>query len=141
MEEQFVVFHLGKEEYAVQISQVKEIINYTEPTRMPASTDGMLGVINLRGKIVSIIDLGEKIGTGSQKELKDKKIIIIDNGNESYGVIVDEVTEVIKLNKEHIEKVDSQIIKGNKYITGIAKKENRLMIIIDLNLLTGEDVL
>jgi purine-binding chemotaxis protein CheW len=139
IEDQFVVFHLGEEEYAVQISQVKEIINYTMPTRIPSSMVDMLGVINLRNKLLPIVDLGQKIGIESEKKINEKKIIIIDSGKETFGVIVDEVAEVLKIQQENIEGVGTDISQGNKYILGIAKENKRLLLLVDLKTLIGGD--
>ncbi|EKQ54885.1 MAG: chemotaxis signal transduction protein [Clostridium sp. Maddingley MBC34-26] len=79
--EKFVVFSIGQEEYAVPISQVKEVIYYTIPTRIPSSMDSVIGVINLRGKILPILNLSKEIGIKSNKEFKEQKIIIIENNN------------------------------------------------------------
>lgn len=134
----FVVFRIGKEEYAVPISQVKEIINYRSPTTIPLDIESIVGVINLRGKVIPIIDLGKEIGIESEnKPIKEEKIIIIEDTDGAFGVIVDEVKEVIKIGEDDIHKVND-IYERNKYITEIAKNDNRLIIIIDLNLFWKE---
>jgi Chemotaxis signal transduction protein len=134
----FVVFRIGKEEYAVPISQVKEIINYRSPTTIPLDIESIVGVINLRGKVIPIIDLGKEIGIESEnKPIKGEKIIIIEDTDGAFGVIVDEVEEVIKIGEDDIHKVND-IYERNKYITEIAKNDNRLIIIIDLNLFWKE---
>lgn len=130
--EKFVVFSIGQEEYAVPISQVKEVIYYTIPTRIPSSMDSVIGVINLRGKILPILNLSKEIGIESNKEFKEQKIIIIENNN-PFGVIVDDVEEVIKLPKENINRIDS-IYEGEEYIIGITRVKDRLIIMMDLNL-------
>ncbi|MFL0165104.1 chemotaxis protein CheW [Candidatus Clostridium helianthi] len=134
--EKFVVFSIGQEEYAVPISQVKEVIYYTIPTRIPSSMDSVIGVINLRGKILPILNLSKEIGIKSNKEFKEQKIIIIENNN-PFGVIVDDVEEVIKLPKENINRIDS-IYEGEEYIIGITRVKDRLIIIMDLNLFWEE---
>ncbi len=134
--EKFVVFSIGQEEYAVPISQVKEVIYYTIPTRIPSSMDSVIGVINLRGKILPILNLSKEIGIKSNKEFKEQKIIIIENNN-PFWVIVDDVEEVIKLPKENINRIDS-IYEGEEYIIGITRVKDRLIIIMDLNLFWEE---
>lgn len=134
----FVVFRIGKEEYAVPISQVKEIINYRSPTTIPLDIESVVGIINLRGKVIPIIDLGKEIGIeGKNKPNKEEKIIIIEDSDGAFGTIVDEVEEVVKIEEDDIHKVND-IYERNKYVTQIAKKDNRLLIIIDLNLFWKE---
>lgn len=139
LEEQFVVFHLGQEEYAVKISQVKEIINYTTPTKIPSYMDAMLGVINLRDKLLPIIDLGQKIRIDSLKKIEEKKIIIFDNEKVAFGAVVDEVTEVLKIQEENIEKINTDVNQTSKYVLGIAKENGRLLILLDLSMLMEGD--
>lgn len=134
----FVVFRIGKEEYAVPISQVKEIINYRSPTAIPLDIESVVGVINLRGKVIPIIDLGKEIGIESEnKRNKEEKIIIIEDNDGTFGAIVDEVEEVVKMDEDDIHKVN-HIYERNKYVTQIAKEDNRLIIIIDLNIFWKE---
>jgi purine-binding chemotaxis protein CheW len=135
---QFVVFCIGQEEYAVPIWQVREIISYTVPTKIPLSMEGILGVINLRGKILPIIDLGEKIGIKGYKRLDEQKIIVMEDKEGAFGAIVDDVEDVIRIQKENIHKISEDICKGNKYMIGIAKQDNRLIAIVDLNLFWGK---
>lgn len=138
-DKKFVVFCIGQEEYAVPISQAKEIIIYTAPTKIPSNMEGMLGVINLRGKILPLIDLGKKLNIESKKEINEQKIIIIENTDRAFGTIVDDVEEVMKIPEGNTHKISDALFKESKYIIGIARIDNRLIIIIDLNLL-GEEV-
>ncbi|ALB44884.1 chemotaxis protein CheW [Clostridium beijerinckii] len=133
-EEQFVVFHIGKERYAVPIEQVNEIIGYAAPTKIPLSREYILGVINLRGKIIPIINLGQKICIKNKKRNDEQKIIIIEDSEGAFGAIVDEVEDVTRIPKDSIKKINYDVCNGNEYIIGIAKQDNYLIVILDLNL-------
>ncbi|WP_017211868.1 chemotaxis protein CheW [Clostridium beijerinckii] len=133
-EEQFVVFHIGKERYAVPIEQVNEIIGYAAPTKIPLSREYILGVINLRGRIIPIINLGEKICIKNEKRYDEQKIIIIEDSEGVFGAMVDEVDDVKRIQKDSIKKINYDVCNGNEYIIGIAKQDNYLIVILDLNL-------
>ncbi|WP_238948969.1 chemotaxis protein CheW [Clostridium sp. YIM B02569] len=133
-EEQFVVFHIGKERYAVTIEQVNEIIGYVAPTKIPLSREYILGVINLRGRIIPIINLGQKICIKNEKRNDEQKIIIIEDSEGAFGAIVDEVEDVTRIPKDSIKKINYDVCNGNEYIIGIAKQDNYLIVILDLNL-------
>lgn len=121
-EEQFVVFHIGKERYAVPIEQVNEIIGYAAPTKIPLSREYILGVINLRGRIIPIINLGQKICIKNEKKNDEQKIIIIEDSEGAFGAIVDEVEDVTRIPKDSIKKINYDVCNGNEYIIGIANK-------------------
>lgn len=127
-EEQFVSFTLGKEEYALAISQVREIIQYKTTTKLPNTPDYMEGVINLREKIIPVVDMAKRLGLPLGAQEARKALIIEAAGNE-IGIVVDEVTEVIKIPDEAIEPPPSMSGKG--YIRGVGKVGARLMILLD----------
>lgn len=132
--EQFVVFQIGKEKYAVPIEQVNEIIGYTVPTKIPFSREYILGVINLRGRIIPIINLGEKICIKNEKRNDDQKIIIIEDSEGVFGAVVDDVEDVKRISKDSIKKINYVVCNGTEYIIGIAKQDNYLIVMLDLNL-------
>lgn len=136
---QFVVFFLGEEEYAVPISDVKEIINYTLPTTIPSTKKGILGVINLRDKLIPIIDLGSKIGMEMNDKKTTKKIIITEREVDLLGFVVEEVSEVIKIPPGNIEEISEGLCQGKKYLLGVARIDERLLLLIDLIALMKED--
>jgi len=138
-EEQFVVFQLGKEEYCVPIHQVREIIKYKGATKMPGSPKHVEGIINLRGKIIPVIDLAVKFGT----VVKDgeRQALIIELGAQNAGVVVDLVSEVIRLPDTAIEAAPTQAADGRTYIRGIGKTGDRLLILLELaNLVDGAEL-
>lgn len=135
-EEQLVLFSLGKEEYAISITQVKEIIQYKEVTKLPNTPKYMEGIITLRGKIIPVIDLAMRLELAPLKK-SDKRVLIIETAGWEIGIVVDEVTEVIRLQDSAIDPW--QTTTGNGYVRGIGKKGNRLLILLDVDKLFGEE--
>lgn len=136
VEQQYVVFRLGQEEYAVPISQVKEITEYKQATRLPNYSPYVEGIINLRGKLIPVINLAQKLGIESDI-ITDKRIMIIDTEKRDVGIVVDEVKEVIRLQDNSIESTKNNLTEGNINIKGIGKYNGRLLILIDLKSLVG----
>lgn len=135
-EEQLVLFSLGKEEYAISIGQVKEIIQYKGVTKLPNTPEYMEGVINLRGKIIPVIDLARRLALVTAK-VDDKRALIIETAAGEVGIVVDEVTEVIRLQDSAIDPPPSAATNG--YIRGVGKEGRRLLILLDVDKLFGED--
>lgn len=129
-EQQMVLFRLGAEEYGIPISQVKEIIQYKGATRLPQTPDFMEGVINLRGKVIPVIELAKKFGLASSGGT-DRRAVIIETEGQEIGVIVDEVTEVIRLQDSAIEPAPT-MTASNDFIRGIGKQNERLLILLEL---------
>ncbi|MGO9760124.1 MAG: chemotaxis protein CheW [Solirubrobacteraceae bacterium] len=126
--QQLVVFSLGEEEYGLPITQVQEIVRYTEPRAVASEAAWIRGVISLRGKIVPVFDLGARLGLVS--ELDDHaKIVIVDTDAGMAGVIVDEVEEVCTVEADQLEPVPGA---GGDFIDMIAKVEDRLIILLNL---------
>jgi purine-binding chemotaxis protein CheW len=135
--EQLVVFQLALEEYAIPISQVKEIIRYNGAAKMPNTPEYMDGIINLRGKVISVIDLIEKFALAVEKG-SDKQALIVEAAGQEVGLVVDSVTEVIRLEDNAIEAVNG-IAQSSEFIRSIGKLGKRLLIILDLNKLFTHD--
>lgn len=130
---QVVVFKLGKEEYAVDILNVQEIERVLNITRVPRSKNHIEGVVNLRGNIIPIINLHKKFNLQTEGNEEDKRIIVFQFDDFKAGIIVDEVSEVLRLSKEDIEeagKVYSSI--NTEHIKGVAKVDSRLLILLDI---------
>ena len=134
-EQQMVLFRLGADEYGIPISQVKEIIQYRGATKMPQTPDSMEGVINLRGKVIPVIELTKRFGLVASVS-SDKRAIIIETEGQKIGVVVDEVTEVIRLQDTAIEPAPTMTM-SNDYIRGIGKNDDRLLILLDVDKLFG----
>lgn len=135
--EQLVVFQLASEEYAIPISQVKEIIRYHGATKMPNTPEYMDGIINLRGKVISVIDLAGKFEISGKKS-SSKQALIVEAAGQEVGLVVDSVTEVIRLEDNAIEVVNG-IAQSSEFIRSIGKLDKRLLIILDLNKLFTHD--
>jgi len=139
-EEQLVVFRLGKQEYALSISRVKEIIQYKGATKLPNSPDYFKGIINLRGKLIPVIDITIKFVLDIEK-VSDRRAIIIETEDQVFAIIVDEVTEVKKLQESEIEVVQNTVSGDNAYIRGVAKDGNRLIILLNAEKILGSAAL
>ena len=142
-ENQLVVFKIGNEEFGVDISQVREIVRLLEITYMPKAPAFIEGVVNLRGQVVPIIDLAKRLGISSSPRGDATRIIVIEIGDSVVGMVVDFVSEVLRLPSENIEEVPGLIETEvpEHYIRGVGKLENRLLVLLDLNLvLTHEEV-
>lgn len=140
MECQFVVFRLGNEEYGVPITQVKEINRLTATTKVPKSPVFVEGIINLRGQIIPIIDMKKRFDLPLTEYTGDARIIVIQVGIHTFGVQVDSVSEVLRINSSNIEPAP-HIISGidSQYITGVAKVGERLLILLDLDMLLSDE--
>lgn len=140
---QLASFELAAEEYAVDIASVQEIVRMTTVTRVPRAPSFVEGVVNLRGKIVPVIDLRRRFGLASLEATKATRIIIVEVLGKTVGLIVDAVREVLRLGSEAIEPTPDLVTNrvDTAYFKGVGKLEDRLIILLDLNrLLTAEEV-
>jgi len=133
-EVQLVVFTIEKEEFAAEITQVREIISLEKVTRVPSAPKFVYGVINLRGKLVTVVDLHKRLGFKRTRPEENSKIIVSDVEDGVLGMMVDSVTEVARIPEGQIEPPPA-MSTGQidvKYIMGIAKVKDRLIVILDL---------
>lgn len=139
---QLVVFTAGKELYGVGIQSVHEIVKVPEVTAVPDAPASLEGVINLRGKIVPVIDLRKRLRVAGIERTKSTRILIIENAGRMVGLLVDSVSEVLKVQPDAVEAPPEIISSiGIEYITGVVKSGSRLIILIDLNkVLSVEDM-
>lgn len=130
---QLVVFELDEEEYAVDISEVREILRIPEITPIPNSPDFIEGIINVRGGIVVVLDLEERFNLTRDAKKKSLHVVLAEIGDSTFGAIVDAVTEVLRVPKDSIEQapaIISEKIRAD-YVKGIVVLENRLLILLD----------
>ncbi|MBP1763488.1 MAG: cheW 2 [Firmicutes bacterium] len=133
-----VVFRLAREEYAIPIAQVKEIIRFQSATKLPNMPGYMEGIINLRGKVLPVIDLAGKFVLQTEKRL-EKQALIVELGGKEMGLVVDSVTEVLRIDETAMEAAGT-IAQTNRFIRAIGKVADRLLIILDLDtLFTAEE--
>lgn len=132
-EMQLVVFDLAAEYYGVDIGDVREIIRMQAITRVPGAPPFVEGVINLRGKVVPVVDLRKRLRLKAGEQTKESRIVVVDIGGRDVGVIVDAVTEVLRIPLSSIEPPSSMITNvDSDYLRGIAKLESKLIILLDL---------
>lgn len=140
-EMQLVTFNLGKEEFAVPILQIQEINRLVDITRVPKSPEFVEGVINLRGKVIPIIDLRKRFGLPQAELGKYARIVVVNMEGRMVGLIVDSVSEVLRLSEGAIEP-PPPVVAGidSEYIRGLGKLDGRLLILLDLSkILTKEE--
>ncbi len=135
-EVQFVVFRLNKEEYGINIMQVQEIGSCPESVKVPNTPDFIEGVINLRGNVIPVINLKKRFNIPGQDLAENARTVIVNLRDKQVAFIVDDASEVLAIDEADIQE-PPEIIAGvdRKYITGIGKSGDRLLVILDLDLL------
>jgi purine-binding chemotaxis protein CheW len=134
MEEQLVIFELGNENYGLDISTVEGIIKIQEITKMPRAPEFVEGITNLRGMVVPVLDLRKRFGLPVDKNTRETRIVIVYIGKIKVGMIVDGVSEVIRVQEDAIEPTPPMISSVNTtFIRGIAKVNNKLVTLLDLS--------
>ncbi|HXL02798.1 MAG TPA: chemotaxis protein CheW [Candidatus Atribacteria bacterium] len=138
---QLVAFQLGEETYGVDISQVEEIIRMQPITRVPGAPDFVEGVINLRGRVIPVIDLRKRFRLPPREETKNTRIVVVEVSPNTVGMIVDAVDEVLRISEEKVEAPSTLISSiDTEYIKGVGKLDNKLLILLDLSkVLTKEE--
>ena len=131
---QMVVFQLGGEEFGVEIMKVQEIIRMPEITQIPQSPDYVEGVINLRGRIIVVINLDKRFNLVSKEIDADSRIIVVEIGDNVVGMIVDSVNEVLRIPSTSVDPAPELVMSNisREYITGVGKIDGRLLILLDL---------
>jgi purine-binding chemotaxis protein CheW len=131
---QVISFALGSEEYGVDIAQVQEINRMVTITHVPQAAQFMEGVINLRGRLIPIIDLRTRFGMERAERTKDTRIVVTEIGSKRLGMVVDSVSEVLRVPVEQIEDAPD-LVAGvdTEYIRGVGKLDDRLIIMLDLD--------
>ncbi|MBN1157089.1 chemotaxis protein CheW [Candidatus Woesearchaeota archaeon] len=134
-EKQIVVFNLGKEEFGVDIGEVREIIRMEQITKIPNTAAYIKGVISLRGGIIVIIDLAMQLGFSPKQTDNNTRIIVIEISNNVVGMIVDSATEVLRLSPDQIQPAPAIITQriNADYIEGVGILGDRLLILLDLS--------
>lgn len=137
-EEQIVSFCLGRETFAVKVSQVREIGKVQDITKIPKMPDYIEGVMNLRGQITTVIDLKKRFGIGSESGsgvTAASRIIIAEIGDTQIGIIVDAVEDVMRVPRASISPPPTTLTVGTEagFLTGICKLPDRLVMLLDLN--------
>jgi purine-binding chemotaxis protein CheW len=131
--EKFLTFNLGKEEYGIEIPKIREIIGLMEITTVPQTPDYMKGVINLRGKVIPVIDLRLKFSMPEVEYTQETCIIVVEVGSAQAGIIVDSVSEVMDFKRGEIEETPNigQGIDTN-FINGLSEKNGKIIILLNI---------
>lgn len=130
---QLVSFKVGEEEFGIDILKVQEINRMMEITQVPDAPPDIEGVVNLRGKVIPVIDLRKRFGLLPKEETAHTRIIVVELTNKTVGFIVDEVNEVLRI-PSSVTEPPPELVRGSSadYIVGIGKLDNRLLTLLDL---------
>lgn len=132
-ERQLVVFDLAGEVYGVNIETVREIIRMQTVTGVPDAPPFVEGVINLRGRVIPVVDLRKRFALTVTEVTEESRVVVVDIGGEDIGVIVDAVTEVLRISGDSIEATSNLVTtEDSYYLEGIAKVDDRLVILLDI---------
>lgn len=130
---QLIVFQLGAEDFAIPIGSVREIIRNSPITPVPGAEESFKGIINVRGEIAAAVDLRVRFGLPSRKDMEPKRIVITAQGKNLFGLVVDEVAEVLRISTDEIKPPPDIAMKVERScVTGVVLKEGRLIILLDL---------
>jgi len=136
----WVTFQMDKEVYGINVSQVREVLRVSEIAPVPGAPDYVLGIINLRGNVVTVIDTRKRFGLSSVDPDDASRIVIIDVDSQQVGILVDSVAEVVDL---HASSIETPPNVGNdetsKYIEGVTSLDGELLILVDLNKFLSEE--
>jgi len=137
---QWVTFKLDNESYGINVMQVQEVLRYSEIAPVPGAPSYVLGIINLRGNVVTVIDTRERFGLPSTEVTDNTRIVIIEADEQVVGIMVDAVAEVVYLKQSEIETAPNV---GNddsaKFIQGVCHKNDELLILVELEKMLSDD--
>lgn len=137
---QWVTFRLENETYGINVMQVQEVLRYSEIAPVPGAPQYVLGIINLRGNVVTVIDTRQRFGLATSDTTDQTRIVIIEAENQVVGILVDAVAEVVYLRQSEIETTPNV---GNeesaKFIQGVCHKNDELLILVDLEKLMSDE--
>ncbi|HLT05207.1 MAG TPA: chemotaxis protein CheW [Pseudomonas sp.] len=137
---QWVTFRLDNETYGINVMQVQEVLRYSEIAPVPGAPSYVLGIINLRGNVVTVIDTRQRFGLDSADVTDNTRIVIIEADKQVVGILVDSVAEVVYLRQSEIETAPNV---GNdesaKFIQGVCNKNGELLILVELDKMMSEE--
>lgn len=137
---QWVTFRLDDETYGINVMQVQEVLRVTEIAPVPGAPSYVLGIINLRGNVVTVIDTRSRFGLPPREVDDSSRIVIIESDQQVIGILVDSVAEVQDLPSSQIETTPNVgNDESSRYIQGVSSQKNELLILVDLNKLLTED--
>jgi purine-binding chemotaxis protein CheW len=132
-EQHIVGFKVGRETYGVPITSLHEIVRVPEITAVPDAPDYVEGVINLRGKIVSVLDLRKRLGESAIAPSKRNRILVVEHRGRLCGLIVDSASDVLKIPAADIDPSPTEFVEGGlNCVTGLGKYQGRLIVLLDI---------
>jgi purine-binding chemotaxis protein CheW len=135
---QVVVLRVQGGDYAVPIHRVQEIVRVPEITRVPHAQPGVEGVINLRGRVLPVVDLASRLALGITERARSARVVVVDGGTESIGLLVDGVSEVLRVSAADVEPPSATTTgDGPTAVLGVAKLGERLVLLLDLDAALG----
>jgi purine-binding chemotaxis protein CheW len=137
---QWVTYKLGEETYGINVMQVQEVLRHTEIAPVPGAPDYVLGIINLRGNVVTVIDTRSRFGLPSSDISDNTRIVIIESDDQVVGILVDSVAEVVYLRSSEIDSAPNVGTEESaKFIQGVSNRDGQLLILVDLNKLLNDE--
>jgi purine-binding chemotaxis protein CheW len=136
---QLVSFRLAQEEYGIEITRVREIILMGAITRVPQTPSYVKGLINLRSTVIPVLDLRIRFGLPEGEVTDESRIMVVNVGNKTVGIVVDAVSEVLRVATDQIAPPPPTVVGlGTEYLTGLVKLEKQLLILLDIDKVLGE---
>lgn len=137
---QWVTFRLENETYGINVMQVQEVLRYTDIAPVPGAPSYVLGIINLRGNVVTVIDTRSRFGLPYSEATDSTRIVIIEAEKQVIGILVDSVAEVVYLRTSEIDNAPNVGTEESaKFIQGVSNRDGELLILVDLNKLLDEE--
>jgi len=137
---QWVTFRLENEKYGIKVMQVQEVLRMTEIAPVPGAPHYVLGIINLRGNVVTVIDTRRRFGLPDVDSDDETRIVIVEANNNVVGILVDSVAEVVDLKMSEIETAPNVgNDESSKYIQGVSSRDDELLILVDVDKLLSDE--
>lgn len=131
----FVIFRLGSEEYGLDIGRVQSIVRFEQPTTVPRCPESVMGVINLRGRVIPVIDMAKRLGRGVFVPTAGSRIIVVEGAAGLLGLAVDAANEVVGIARDAIQPTPEVTIdpEVSEMFAGVAERDGALVILVDLD--------
>jgi purine-binding chemotaxis protein CheW len=136
---QWVTYQLDQEFYGINVMQVQEVLRLTEIAPVPGAPSYVLGIINLRGNVVTVIDTRARFGLSAQEPTDSSRIIIVEVSGHVIGMLVDSVAEVVYLHQSEIDTAPNVSDDASRFIQGVCNRDKYLLILVDVNKLLDQE--